>query len=514
MTLRQLSLWTALGMQLLIAYFVSFGLPVYLSWVAVILSILAISAGIFVNLDNNFNEIVTEVNDVIEQKRNFNVKFKTNIFQKLFQGFEKAFEKCHNAVINLVEKIFGILEQGIIVKQHASESLEECKIIKESIEFSNDQQENVLSAVEEITAAITETAEVNSRDCERARQLTELARHVSDNAIQGQHQASIVKESFTHLRDSSKELEKQMKTLQAGSVSIGNIIENIQGIASKTNLLALNAAIEAARAGEHGKGFAVVAEEVKKLAEQTSKSTELVKTEIENIQNISESTTNASINTIKFLQESEEQFEYLNSSLSVTITEVKSMVDIIEEVTKNFENTSARTEQMSAAMQNISKSIEEVTMQLSEIDCQVDKFVSQQDKLLGLSKSLINLASSLDTMEKRYFLDLRLQDHRNWVSKLKQAIDSKNPNIDLQLNHHLCKFGKWYFNYEPDKAESKIFEKINRPHELIHATGHKILDEIRKGNIKKAEQIFENETLNLMKQIEDIFENYKSILSQ
>lgn len=72
--------------------------------------------------------------------------------------------------------------------------------------------------------------------------------------------------------------------LGESSTEVGNVIKVINSIAEQTNLLALNATIEAARAGEAGRGFAVVANEVKELAQETSKATEDISRRIEAIQ--------------------------------------------------------------------------------------------------------------------------------------------------------------------------------------------------------------------------------------
>jgi methyl-accepting chemotaxis protein len=127
--------------------------------------------------------------------------------------------------------------------------------------------------------------------------------------------------------------------LSTGAERIGDVIKLIRSIAEQTNLLALNATIEAARAGEAGRGFAVVASEVKTLATQTAKATEDIAAQIGAIQ----------------------------SSTAEAVTAIRSITDVMDDISGFTTTIAAAVEEQSASTQEISRNIQEVAGTAKEL---------------------------------------------------------------------------------------------------------------------------------------------------
>ncbi len=117
---------------------------------------------------------------------------------------------------------------------------------------------------------------LHSRAQEAERQITQIALQAHKRGEEVTRASSLLMNLMVHMDHASE----VAGVLDRESREIGKLVDGITRIASQTDLLALNAAIEAARAGQHGLGFRVVAGEVRKLAEQSARSAEEVRTRV------------------------------------------------------------------------------------------------------------------------------------------------------------------------------------------------------------------------------------------
>jgi methyl-accepting chemotaxis protein len=150
-----------------------------------------------------------------------------------------------------------------------------------------------------------------------------------------------------------QESAKTVESLGARSDQIGEIIGTIEDIADQTNLLALNAAIEAARAGEQGRGFAVVADEVRALAERTTRATREIDLMIKAIQGETRGAVAAMEQGVHQVQSGTKEAAKSGDALRDILDQINAVAMQVNQIATAAEEQTATTHEISSNMQHI-----------------------------------------------------------------------------------------------------------------------------------------------------------------
>lgn len=151
-----------------------------------------------------------------------------------------------------------------------------------------EQQERTVSqqasSVNQTTTTMDELGASSRQSAEQAEASASGASQALNLAEGGTQAVQQTLKGMTILKEQVNEIANAIIRLSEQTGQIGTVSSLVGDLANQTNMLALNAAVEAARAGEHGKGFGVVATEIRKLADQSKKSSEKINTLVGDIQ--------------------------------------------------------------------------------------------------------------------------------------------------------------------------------------------------------------------------------------
>ena len=328
----------------------------------------AVSVWVARGVNGPLKDVVDAVEYVVAQD-----DFTRNIPE---EGTEET-ARVGQAVNHLREKFRNIISHVTCSSEGVAEASNmlaaSSRQVNQSSVAQADSASSVASAVEELSVSVSETA----GNAQTAAEIVTKSRAGAEEVLTTMAEAV---KNVNGIAGLIRESDANVGRLDDRSKKIGGIIQVIKEVADQTNLLALNAAIEAARAGEQGRGFAVVADEVRKLAERTSKATEEIASLIGDIQkHIGETVSgmrqaNTQVSeSLVLVGKTETALHRIGDDSSAVASNVQSIADAIREqdsaihqVVANIEKIAQMSEENSAA-----------TASSSDTATQLDRLASQ-----------------------------------------------------------------------------------------------------------------------------------------
>jgi methyl-accepting chemotaxis protein len=235
----------------------------------------------------------------------------THGFEQNVDALTRALSKASGDMESTARSMTAVAEQTNAQSLHLASAAEQTSANVQAVAAAT---EEVSASIREIAGQVTQSSQIAGRAVSDARKTNTI-----------------------------------VQALASGAEKIGEVLALINGIAAQTNLLALNATIEAARAGEAGRGFAVVASEVKTLAEQTTKATEEIASQITDIQ----SSTQEAVGAIQAIGSTISQMDAIAGTIAAAMEEQGA---VTVEISRNVHEAAKGTGQVSSSVVEVKSS--------------------------------------------------------------------------------------------------------------------------------------------------------------
>lgn len=250
--------------------------------------------------------------------------------------------------------------------------------------------EEMASSVAEITSTMEELSTSSTQIADHSQSVVDVANQTLERSRKGSTAMQLLQSKMQDIRSDSEQSLTEIMTLGAKSKQINKVMELINTLAAQTKLIAFNAALEASSAGESGRRFSVVANEIRRLADSVTDSTQEIEGHTEDIQ--------TAINRLVIT--SEKGATSIEQGVEVSINTAQDL----EALLKAASQTSSAAQQISLSTQQQKTASSQVVIALRDIDTASSRNAHSVRSITEISQDMIDMSAELNALVQEFTL--------------------------------------------------------------------------------------------------------------